>query len=129
MFQVSHAKPINTSSPWTVVPVPLKFYKEQDLCECLIQNFNIFPVLSHIHTNRLINCCSDVSTIVFSDQSSIFFYILQWADIKYCRTLDEKIAAQPRIVLNRQVIENMAKTKITPRAKHPGRTQQFINAI
>ena len=23
----------------------------------------------------------------------------------------------------------MAKTKITPRAKHPGRTQQFIDAI
>ena len=70
-----------------------------------------------------------MSTIVFSDQSSVFFYILQWAAIKYRRTLDEKIAARPRIVLNRQVIENMAKTKITPRAKHPGRTQQFINAI
>ena len=70
-----------------------------------------------------------MSTIVFSDQSSIFFYILQWADIKYRRTLDEKIAARPRIVLNRQVIEKMAKTKITPHAKHPGRTQQFIDAI
>ena len=43
--------------------------------------------------------------------------------------LDEKIAAQPHIVLNRQVIEKMTKTKITPRAKHPGRTQQFIDAI
>ena len=56
-------------------------------------------------------------------------YIFQWADIKYRRTLDEKIAARPRIVLDRQVMEKMAKTKITPCAKHPGRTQQFINAI
>ena len=70
-----------------------------------------------------------MSTIVFSDQSSLFFYILQWADIKYRRTLDEKIAARPCIILDRQVMEKVAKTKITPRAKHPGRTQQFINAI
>ena len=66
---------------------------------------------------------------MFSDQSSVFFYILQWAAIKYGRTLDEKIAARPHIVLNRQVIEKMAKTKITPRAKHLGRTQQFIDTI
>ena len=70
-----------------------------------------------------------MSTIVFSDQSSIFFYILQWEDIKYCRKLDEKIAVLPHIILDRQVMEKMAKTKITPCAKHPGRTQQFINAI
>ena len=56
-------------------------------------------------------------------------YIFQWADIKYCGTLDEKIAAQPRIVLDRQVMEKMAKTKITPCAKHPGRTQLFIDVI
>ena len=53
----------------------------------------------------------------------------QWADIKYRRTLDEKIATRPQIALDRQVMEKMAKTKITPCAKHPGRTQQFINAI
>ena len=70
-----------------------------------------------------------MSTIVFSDKSSVFFYILQWADIKYRRTLDKKIATRPPIVLDRQVMEKMAKTKITPHAKHPGRTQQFINAI
>ena len=70
-----------------------------------------------------------MSTIVFSDQSSVFFYILKWAAIKYHRTLDEKITTRPRIVLNRQVIEKMAKTKITPRVKHPGRTQHFIDAI
>ena len=43
--------------------------------------------------------------------------------------MNEKIATRPHIILNRQVIENMAKTKITPRAKHPGRTEQFIHAI
>ena len=86
-------------------------------------------VLGRIHTNRLINCCSDMSTIVFSDQSSILLYILQWADIKYRRILDEQITARPRIVLYRQIIEKMPKTKITPHAKHPGRTQQFIDVI
>ena len=43
--------------------------------------------------------------------------------------LDEKIAARPRLILNRQVIATMAKTKITPRAKHPSRTQEFIKVI
>ena len=62
-------------------------------------------------------------------KAAYYLYIFQWADIKYRRTLDEKIAAQPHIILNRQVIEKMAKTKITPCAKHPGRTQQFIDAI
>ena len=43
--------------------------------------------------------------------------------------LDEKIVARPRIILNRQVMATMAKTKITPRAKHPDRTQEFIKAV
>ena len=30
-------------------------------------------VLGHIHTNQLIHCCSDVSTIMFSNQSSVLF--------------------------------------------------------
>ena len=66
---------------------------------------------------------------MFSDQSSVFFYTLQWADIKYRRTLDEQIATRLPIVLYRQVTKEMPKTKITPRAKHPGRTQQFLDAI
>ena len=47
----------------------------------------------------------------------------------YSRTLDEKIAARPCIILNRQAIATIAKTKITPRAKHPGQTQEFMEAI
>ena len=43
--------------------------------------------------------------------------------------LDEQITARHRIILNRQVIEKMPKTKITPCAKHPGKTQQFLDAI
>ena len=43
--------------------------------------------------------------------------------------LDEQIAARLRIILYRQVTKEMPKTKITPRAKHPGRTQQFLDAI
>ena len=87
-------------------------------------------VLGRIPTNRLINCCSDMSTIMFSDQSSVFFYILQWASIKYSRTLDQKIAAVPRIVLDqKEILSTMIKTKISSRAKHPGKTQTFVRAV
>ena len=85
-----------------------------------------FTVLGRIHTNRLINCCSDMSTIAFSDQSSVFFYTLQWAEIKFQRTLDEKIRSVPRIVIARNIIDNMVKMKLTPRATQTNKTQQFI---
>ena len=98
-------------------------------------------VLGHIHTNRLINCCSDMSTIMFSDQSSILLYTFQWAEIKFRCTLDKKIATVPRLVLNSEIIRNMmAKTKMTPRAtgsgrvvsaaaKHPTATSKFLDSI
>ena len=55
---------------------------------------------------------------------------LQWASIKYVRTLDQKIAAVLRIVLNRRVIlSTMAKMKITSQAKHPDKTQTFVTAV
>ena len=55
---------------------------------------------------------------------------LQWASIKYRHTLDQKIAAIPRIVLNHRVVmSTMPKTKITLRAKHPDRTETFVMAI
>ena len=68
-------------------------------------------------------------------------YTFQWAEIKFRRTLDEKIATIPRIVLNREIIHNtMAKTKTTPRAtgsgrvvsaaaKHPMATSKFLDTI
>ena len=86
--------------------------------------FKIFKFysLGHVHTNRLINCCSDMSTTVFSNQSSILLYTFQWAEIKFRHTLDEKIATTPRLVLNREIIRNMmTKTKTTPRATGSGR--------
>ena len=65
-----------------------------------------------------------------SNQSSIFFYILQWASIKYSRTIDQKIAAVPRIVLDRkEVMSTMSKTKISSRAKYPDKTQTFVTAV
>ena len=71
-----------------------------------------------------------MSTIVFSNQSSILLLYLQWASIKYRRTLDQKIAAVPHIILNRQIVQStMAKTKITLRAKHPDKTETFITAV
>ena len=71
-----------------------------------------------------------MSTIVSSDQSSIFFYILQWASIKYSRTLNQKIAVVLCIVLDREeVMSTMSKTKISSRAKHPDKTQTFVTAV
>ena len=47
-------------------------------------------------------------------------------NIKYHRTLDEKIGAVPHILLNARLIDEMAKTRITPRAQHADKTQMFI---
>ena len=56
-------------------------------------------------------------------------YTFQWVDIKYSCTLSQKIAARPHIVLNRLIVSDMAKTRVTPRAKYPDQTQQFIKDI
>ena len=50
-----------------------------------------------------------MSTIASSDQSSVFLYTLQWRDRITSRVI-------------------MPKTKVTPRAKHPNKTQQFLDA-
>ena len=70
-----------------------------------------------------------MSTIVFSDQSSVFFYILQWADIKFKRTLEQKIAAIPHIIINRRIVMANIAPAVTPRAKDPDKTAKFITAI
>ena len=68
-------------------------------------------------------------------------YTFQWAEIKFRRTLDEKIVTIPRIVLNWEIVHRvMAKTKTTPRAtgsgrivstaaKHPTATSKFLDTI
>ena len=53
----------------------------------------------------------------------------QWAAIKYSSTLNQKTEAIPKVVLNPPLMSYMAKTKTTPRAKHPDRTQKFIKAV
>ena len=70
-----------------------------------------------------------MSTIVFSDQSSIFFYILQWADVKFKRTLKQKIAAIPRINFNRCIVMANVAPAITPRAKDPDKMAKFVTTI
>ena len=85
--------------------------------------------LSCIHTNQLINCCSDMSTIMFSDQSSIFFRI-HFSGLK--SSSDERstrIHSVPRIVINHNIIDNMAKMKLTPQATQTDKTKQFIIAV
>ena len=56
-------------------------------------------------------------------------YAFQWADIKYGHTLSQKIAARPHIVLNCLKVSDMAKTRVTPQAKYPDQTQQFIKDV
>ena len=44
--------------------------------------------------------------------------------------LNEKIARIPCIIIDREIVHSrMPKIKITPRAKHPGRTETFLNEI
>ena len=70
-----------------------------------------------------------MSTIVFSDQSSVLFHILQWADVKFKRTLEQKIPAIPRIIINRRIVMANVAPAVTPRAKDPDKTAKFITAI
>ena len=68
-------------------------------------------------------------------------YTFQWAEIKFRRTLEEKIVTIPKVVLNREIVHHaMAKTKTTPRAtgsgrivstaaKHPTVTSKFLDTI
>ena len=48
--------------------------------------------------------------------------------IKYSSTLNQ-ILKPSQVLLNPPLMSHMVKTKITPRAKHPDRTQKFIQAI
>ena len=70
-----------------------------------------------------------MSTIVFSDQSSVLLHILQWADVKFKRTLEQKIAAIPCIIINRCIVMANVAPAITPRAKDPSKTAKFITNI
>ena len=71
-----------------------------------------------------------MSTIAFSNQSSVSLIYLQWTSIKYSRTLNQKIAAVLHIVLDqKEVLSTMIKTKISSQAKHPGRNQTFVTAV
>ena len=70
-----------------------------------------------------------MSTIVFSDQSNVFFYILQWADVKFKRTLEQKIAAIPHIIFNRRIVMVNVAPAIPPRAKNPDKMAKFVTTI
>ena len=51
-------------------------------------------------------------------------------DVKFKRTLEQKIAAVPRIVINRGIVmANIAPTKVTSRAKDPDKTAKFVTTI
>ena len=63
-----------------------------------------------------------MSTLLFSDQGSIFLYTLQYTGIYF----GEYHINSP---IGSYFLSNMQKIKVTPRAKHLDRTQQFLDAI
>ena len=78
-----------------------------------------------------------MSTIVFSNQSSVFFYYFVVDRYQVQMDSSTKIAAIPRIILDHQIMaEEMAKTKTTPRdrgakpvmaaTKWPDKTKKFL---
>ena len=62
-----------------------------------------------------------MSTIVFSDQSSVLFY--------YFLVNQNKVRQRPVEKQLRLFMAEMVKTKVTSRAKHPERTQNFITSV
>ena len=67
-----------------------------------------------------------MSTIVFSNQSSIF---LLYCSIKFKRTLDQKIAVVPHIVINRGIVLANIAPAVMPKAKDLDKTAKFVTAI
>ena len=63
-----------------------------------------------------------MSILLFSDQGSIFLYTLQYTGIQF----GEYFVHSP---IASHFLTNMPKIKVTARAKHPDRTQQFLNTI
>ena len=63
-----------------------------------------------------------MSTLLFSDQGSVFLYTLQYTGIQF----GEYYAHSP---VASYFITNMLKIKVTACAKHPDRMQQFLDAI
>ena len=77
LFQVSHAKTIILQVPtfWCYCShffITVNIFVSVFLQIPKFSKFQIFWFLGCFHTNRLINCCSDMSTIVSSDQSNVF---------------------------------------------------------
>ena len=62
-----------------------------------------------------------MSTIVFSDQSSVLFY--------YFLVNQNKVRQHPVEKQLRLFMAEMVKTKVTSWAKHPGHTQNFITSV
>ena len=63
-----------------------------------------------------------MSTLLFSDQGSVFLYTLQYTCIQFGEYYVHSLIAS-------YFLTNMPKIKVTVHAKHPDRTQQFCDAI
>ena len=70
-----------------------------------------------------------MSTIVFSNQSSIFFTIFSVGSDQIQQHTEPENQSHTKSHLKPTTDVLHGKTKITPRAKHPDRTQKFIKAI
>ena len=63
-----------------------------------------------------------MSILLFSDQGSVFLYTLQYTGIQF----GEYYVHSP---IASYLLTNMPKIKVTARAKHPDRMQQFLDTI
>ena len=88
----------------------------------VFSKFQNLQFLGRINTNRKLNCCPDMSTLLCSDQGSVFLYTLQYTGIQF----GEYYIRSP---IASYFLTNMPKIKVTAHAKHPDRTQQFLDAI
>ena len=70
----------------------------------------ILRFLGHIHINHELTCCSDVSTIVSSNQSSVFYIFISVTDL-YSHDGDQ------------------TKDEDNPLAKYPDRTEKFLTDV
>ena len=101
----------------------VNFSKVSNLLANFLKILKFFPslssVLGHIHTNRLINCCSDMSTIVSSNQSNVFSLFF----------LDRSSTAFKEMAESQATRKPTTPKAISSAAKRPQKTQKFLDDI
>ena len=87
-------------------------------------NFQNSRFLGRIHINRLINCCSEMSTTVSSNQSSVFFIYVSVRDRQALRQVYRQAMAKMKTTPRASI-----PTPVTTAAKRPDKTKKFLASI